>query len=203
MRFIEGEIYHIYNRGNNRQRIFFCRDNYFFFLQKIQRHLNPYCDIMAYCLMPNHFHLLIQVKAVSRGQEAGQNVSKVDPLSYALGIILRSYTRAIQNQEHITGSLFQQKTKSRIVCDSSSNVTVSNLLICMNYIHQNPVRAALVKYMEDWEFSSYREYIELHGEKVCNKKLVYLLVDLEKDEFIEQSRQMINDMLLKMFDRIL
>jgi len=58
MLFESGHIYHIYNQGNNRQRIFFKRENYLFFLEKIKNHVLPYADILAYCLMPNHFHLM-------------------------------------------------------------------------------------------------------------------------------------------------
>ncbi|GAB1417503.1 hypothetical protein MASR2M12_02680 [Bacteroidales bacterium] len=64
MLFEEGHIYHVYNQGNNRQQIFFERENYLFFLRKMRVYLLPYCNIIAYCLMPNHFHWLIEVKAV-------------------------------------------------------------------------------------------------------------------------------------------
>ena len=65
MKFEKGYIYHIYNQGNNRQKIFFNRDNYLFFLKKIQVQMTPYSDILAWCLMPNHFHLMVLVNEVS------------------------------------------------------------------------------------------------------------------------------------------
>ena len=58
----KGHIYHIYNQGNNRQKIFFNRENYFFFLGKMKEYIMPYADIMAWCLMPNHFHWMVYVK---------------------------------------------------------------------------------------------------------------------------------------------
>jgi len=61
MDFEEGHLYHIYNQGNNRQRIFFQQKNYLFFIQKIRSYLLPYADVLAWCLMPNHFHLLVYV----------------------------------------------------------------------------------------------------------------------------------------------
>jgi len=64
MHFEIGHIYHINNQGNNRQRIFFKRENYLFFLEKIKNHVLPYADILAYCLMPNHFHLMVYVNWV-------------------------------------------------------------------------------------------------------------------------------------------
>jgi len=55
MDFIENNIYHVYNQGNNRQRIFFTYDNQVYFLDKIRKHILPYADILAWCLMYNHF----------------------------------------------------------------------------------------------------------------------------------------------------
>ena len=60
MNLIPGQFYHVYNRGNNKQLIFFNDNNYLYFLQKIREQLLPVADILAWCLMPNHFHILIQ-----------------------------------------------------------------------------------------------------------------------------------------------
>ncbi|PWS31653.1 hypothetical protein DF947_13790 [Pedobacter paludis] len=59
MNFNGGTVYHIYNRGNNSQQIFFNNDNYLFFLRKLKKELLPFCNLLCYCLMPNHFHLMI------------------------------------------------------------------------------------------------------------------------------------------------
>jgi len=61
MQFESGHIYHIFNQGNNRQMIFFDRENYLFFLRKMRTHILPFADILAWCLMPNHFHLMVYV----------------------------------------------------------------------------------------------------------------------------------------------
>jgi len=57
MIFEAGNLYHIYNQGNNRIPIFFSRENYLFFLKKIKQYVLPYADVLAWCLMPNHFLL--------------------------------------------------------------------------------------------------------------------------------------------------
>ena len=62
MNFSPDSIYHIYNRGNDKQLIFLLEENYSFFLNKIKQDLLRLCDILAYCLMPNHFHLLLREK---------------------------------------------------------------------------------------------------------------------------------------------
>ena len=61
MNFENGDLYHIYNQGNNKIPIFYSRENYIFFLKKIKLHLLPHADIIAWCLMPNHFHLMLYV----------------------------------------------------------------------------------------------------------------------------------------------
>ena len=58
----EGKYYHIYNRGNNRETLFYTEANYKYFLKKYDKYLSEYVDTYAYCLLPNHFHLLISVK---------------------------------------------------------------------------------------------------------------------------------------------
>src|SRR6056297_3612079 len=117
MQFELGHLYHIYNQGNNRQRIFFERRNYLLFLKKIETHVLPFGDIMAYCLMPNHFHIMMIVNETekfftrSATQSRAPN-KKLTNINKEIGILLASYTRAINNQEEITGSLFRQKTKA-------------------------------------------------------------------------------------------
>ena len=67
MQFETGHIFHIYNQGNNRQKIFFNRENYLFFLRKIKIYILPYADILAWCLMPNHFHFMVLVNEITVG----------------------------------------------------------------------------------------------------------------------------------------
>jgi len=75
-----GDLYHIYNQGNNRVRIFYSRENYFFFLKKIRTHIIPHADILAWCLMPNHFHLMayvhtLEIEITEKEEEAHSEVS--------------------------------------------------------------------------------------------------------------------------------
>ncbi len=136
MQFEPNNIYHIYNRGNNSQRIFFTRDNYLFFLKKLQTYISPFADILAWCLMPNHFHLMVYVKQICKSEQVSHshqlsghsssepvNVShqftKERSINDSISILLRSYTRAINKQESRTGSLFQHRTKAICLSDTS------------------------------------------------------------------------------------
>ena len=189
MEFFAGELYHIYNRGNNKQKIFFKPANYVFFLKKVRNFLRPQCDILAYCLMPNHFHLLINADNRTIGTRLIANQQK-NVLSEAIRMLLSSYTLAINKQNETTGSLFQQNTKAKCLAKGGNNYGY----ICMNYIHQNPMKAGLVKRMEDWEYSSFNDYCGNRSETMCNKELASQLLDLNFDTFYDDSYRLISDL---------
>ncbi|WP_321297897.1 hypothetical protein [Marinifilum fragile] len=168
MNFEDGYLYHVYNRSNNGALLFYSRDNYLFFLKKLRKHLKPYCNILAWCLMPAHFHLLIKVNSIK------PECSNVD-FNSSIGKCLSSYTRALQNKQNFNGSLFQSHTKSKClnkieeISPSYWNTEFGAMInsnldeysypqICFNYIHMNPVMDKMVSSPEEWEFSSYRDY---------------------------------------------
>jgi putative transposase len=208
MHFESGGIYHIYNQGNNRQKIFFSRENYMYFVQKIEYYVKPYGNILAWCLMPNHFHLMMEVESVairvtsgvnSEGVTSSHPFTKIHPatmklrtLNDSIGIMLRSYTRAVNIQENRTGNLFREETKAISLNElkgvssnwyTSFGIAFMNVQIpelqypqsCFNYIHANPVKAGLVKKPEDWEFSSYADLKSLRdGNLVSRKRVIEL-----------------------------
>lgn len=187
------QFYHIYNRGNNSQPIFYNRDNYLYFLKKIRTHLIMHMHLLSYCLMPNHFHLLVYSKP------------DVIPAKFSNGlrVMLRSYTRGINKQEKRAGSLFQQNTKVKPLEPADTpthSMTRSHamsrdmeledyLLTCFHYIHQNPMKAGLVKRMEDWEMSSFLDYAGLRNGTLCNKEVAYQLlgIPLSSEQFLKES----------------
>jgi putative transposase len=113
MHFERGEFYHVYNRGNNKQVIFFEEKNYMFFLKKVNDQLLPFCDIIAYCLMPNHFHFLIHPGPNGLTERNSFGGKPMQELAYRIGILLSSYSQAINKHNRTTGSLFQQKLRQR------------------------------------------------------------------------------------------
>jgi len=135
-----GKYYHLFNRTNNRERLFHTEENKRYFCSKLQRYLTPHCSILAFVLMPNHFHLLFRCET-----DMPENISR------AVAVTLRSYTRGINRQYARTGSLFQQNTKALEVKDEQY------LLTLIAYIHQNPVRAGLVSTVEEWKYSSFHD----------------------------------------------
>ena len=174
MHLLANEIYHIYNRGNQKQQIFFTRDNYLFILQKVRTYWLPYCDILCYCLMPNHFHFLIKTNEKTVEQqplkpEQQSGIIRWTNFSWGTRQILTSYAKAINKQEHLTGSLFTQNTKGKQV--SSEWSWEDYTVWCFKYILQNPVRAGLVRYGAEWEFSAWRDFAGLRKGTLCNMEL--------------------------------
>ena len=193
MQFEKGQLYHIFNQGNNRQKIFFEQENYLFFLKKIRTYVLPYADVFAWCLMPNHFHLMVLVNEVevsfTHQMTPSHQMNKINKrdLTTSIAIMLRSYTRAINKQNNTSGSLFRSHTKAECIdChngitpsfyttngSAQINITDPELQypqICFNYIHQNPVKAGLVTDATDWKFSSAQEYAGLRKGTLVNMK---------------------------------
>ena len=154
MHFEQDNIYHIYNRGNNRNKIFFERKNYIFFLEKVRNHILPFCDIISYCLMPDHFHFLIKANHKTIENKIVASKEK-NVLSENIRVMLSSYTRAINKQKGFVGSLFQQNTKAvklnkhYFITSGQRQFYHDDVFTCFAYIHQNPYEAKLVDRFED------------------------------------------------------
>ncbi|MUP44730.1 transposase [Gramella sp. BOM4] len=140
---ISDSYYHIFNRGNNKQAIFFETRNYRYLLSLFEKYLLSVCDIYAYCLLSNHFHLLVKTK---KEMEA-----KI--ISQAFSNCFNAYAKAINKAYNRTGSLFQDRFRRKKIDDETY---LRNLII---YIHQNPVHHGVASNFKNYEFSSYLNYI--------------------------------------------
>jgi putative transposase len=132
--------------------------------------------------MPNHFHWLFQVRhtelPVRTLDPDHPRLDKTRSLNDSIGILLRSYTRAINKQYDWTGSLFRDETKAKegiinafVTVDSRHWKKRDYIVYCFHYIHNNPVEAKLVTTPEEWEFSSARDYAGLRNGTLCDQKL--------------------------------
>jgi putative transposase len=204
MHFEPNQIYHVYNRGNNKQPIFFIEANYLYFLQKIKIEWKKYAGVLCYCLMPNHFHLMLVPN-----EEGCKNIILADKethlqnLSKTIGKTLSSYTKAINLQNKKTGNLFQKKTKAKLLTEpnrlNDNFLNHDYLLTCFHYIHQNPLKAKLVNNLKEWMYSSYPDYYSNRNETICNKTLAIKLLGFSEIDFKKESIDKLNDDII---DRI-
>jgi putative transposase len=139
--FLPGHYYHIYNRGANREQIFRNEENYVFLLRKIKSYASELSiTIIAYCMMPNHYHFLVRQEAET-------------PLCQFIQAVFNSYTKAFNKAFGRSGTLFEGPFQAIHIEQES------HLLHLCRYIHRNPLDAGLVTDPGEWPFSNYLEWI--------------------------------------------
>ena len=152
--FTQGQYYHLYNRGAGKGKIFFNDGNYQYLLRLVKEYYQKHgATVIAYCLMPNHYHFLLR-------QETDE------PLSEFMQVLFNAYVQALNLQQGRTGTLFEGRFKHRRVDQWEY------LMILCRYIHLNPVKAKLVTRPEDWAYSNYREWIGVRDGALVNKVFV-------------------------------
>jgi len=169
-RYFESDTYHhLYNRGVNKQSIFFDKNDYEYFIKKmIENKIKYQIEIIAFCLMPNHFHIFIH------------QTTKNGLGSKFISDLINSYTKTINKKYKKTGVLFETRTKNKIVY---SELDFKNLT---KYILLNPVKAGLVNKIDDWEYSSAKELISENELKITDKTILNYFNNIDKfTQFIE------------------
>ncbi|MDQ3018263.1 MAG: transposase [bacterium] len=189
--FAPKNFYHIYNRGNNKQNIFIDQNDYLFFLLKLcsilgltksqivsyraQSLPKDSFTILSYCLMPNHFHILIR---------QNENI----PIGKLMSKLCTSYSKYFNKKYARSGALFQDQFKSIIVS------TDSYLFWLTLYIHLNPVRAFLAIKPQDYKWSSYYELLNSSEEySLVDQDMVFKLLNINFKEYRMILSQVIKD----------
>lgn len=177
--FAKNTIWHIYNRGNNKEKIFLDEQDFRAFLLRLGLALgfeitilknlpltfSPYSRIRinnvkkgelllhSFCLMPNHFHLLIEQ-------------TEKTPINKLISSVCTSYAKYINKKYGRVGHVFQDKFKAVLIENQSQLMWVSA------YIHMNPVKDKLVKNAEDYVWSSYTDYTRDRNDILVEKNLL-------------------------------
>jgi putative transposase len=137
---LPGYPHHVTQRGNRRQRVFFNVGDYAYYLELIaQSCFSAQTECLAYCLMPNHVHLVLRPNG-----ESG--------LRTALAEAHRQYTRSINFRYRWRGHLWQERFHS-------FPMNEEHLAAAVRYIELNPVRAGLASQARDWKWSSARAHL--------------------------------------------
>lgn len=195
-------MYHVMMRGINKQIIFEYQNDYLKFLQLIHQKCHPQdlngnrtspcCVIYAYCLMPNHIHLLIQ--------------EKDEMISETIKCIAISYAQYYNYKYGHSGHLFQDRFRSEPVNDWDYFLTL------LRYIHQNPVAASLVGNVVDYRWSSWREYKNKNNRllSLCSTESVLSRISIQAleelvNEPLSKTQRILdynNETMLRMSDDI-
>lgn len=161
---LPGHVYHIYNRGNNREDLFREESNYRYFLELYSRHVHPVAATFAYCLMRNHFHLLVRIRSEEEYNnllnQTSQDFETCEVLkpkpfkpSQHFSNLFNAYAKAVNKKYERTGSLFEERF-GRIVV--TSDAYFCQLVF---YIHFNPQKHGFVDDFRQWPWSSYHTLI--------------------------------------------
>lgn len=185
--FEAGKYYHLFNRGNNKQAIFFDEENYTYFLGLVKKHLTPVVDVFSYCLLKNHFHFVIRIKADNLPYDYKTGKKK---LHQPFSNLFNAYTKAINKKYDRSGSLFQKHLKRKEVN------TEEYLRQVIVYVHLNPSSHRVTSNFEDFPYSSYSSIISLKPTLLKQNEVITIFEDVNNFKFVHRANK-INEALLE------
>lgn len=146
-----GQFYHIYNHGVGERDLFRDANNYEYFLELYDKYVTPVADTYAWCLMPNHFHVLVRIKDVEEclNLTGFENLSGLKPLHQHFSNLFNAYTKALNNYHQTRGALFERPFKRKLI---DTNEYLRQVVV---YIHNNPVHHRFCKHPLEYPWSSY------------------------------------------------
>lgn len=140
---IQDAYYHIYNLGNNRENLFKEERNYEYFLRLMQKYVIPVCEVYAYCLLKNHFHILVKTKVDQPDKRISQNLSN----------LFNTYAKAINKAYNRSGSLFKVRfSRKKINTENYMRQLVA-------YVHLNAEHHSMIDDFRNYKYSSYPYYL--------------------------------------------
>ena len=194
-----GNYYHIYNRGNNGIDVFLETENYNYFLRLYAKYIEPIAETYAWCLLKNHFHILVRIKeeievvASELSYSTTEKPKIIDP-SRQFSHLFNAYTQAINKRHNRTGSLFEKNFERKLVTSESY---FQQLIF---YIHNNPVHHGFVKQMSLYPWSSYETIVSDRPTMFKRDEVIALYGDKENFLFYhnqQQNTNEINDLIIE------
>jgi REP element-mobilizing transposase RayT len=183
------QYYHFYNRGNNKETIFFEEENYVYFLNLIKVHLLQIADFYSYCLLPNHFHFVFKIKG--RTEIAPRYKDSVhQPFSN----FFNAYTKAFNKKYNRTGSLFQKHPKRIMI---KNDDYLRNLIL---YVNTNSSHHDIANY-ERYRFSSFQTLISDKPTALKRLEVINLFDNLDNFKYAHKTKkirmELIKDAILE------
>ncbi len=160
-------VYHVYTHANGSENLFRSEENYFYFLKQYEKYIYPVAATYAYCLMPNHLHLMIGIRSEAevlnflrekkrdptlQGFQTPGEFSNV--ISRQFSHLFNSYTQAYNKRYQRRGSLFIPNFKRKAVLEETY---FTRLIV---YIHNNPVKHGFANALINWPHSSIHVYLQ-------------------------------------------
>ena len=156
-----GCFFHVYNRGINREKLFYKDIHYQKFMKRYEALMNGYLDTYSYCLLPNHYHFLIRLH-----DSNDPHYERI--ISNHLNILFSQHALMINREMKRYGSLFCKSFKRIKV---KSDYYLKNLVV---YIHENPIKHKIISDYKSYPYSSYQEIIRNKPKVTCVHNTVSL-----------------------------
>ncbi|WP_268848700.1 transposase [Flavobacterium aestivum] len=189
--FESGQYYHIYNRGNNKENVFVEERNYRFFLEKMKKYLLPIADVYAYCLLKNHFHIVLRIKDK---MELSDNLKEKVHLPFSN--FFNSYAKSINKAYNRTGSLFQEHLQRNRI---ENEEYLKQLIV---YVHLNPVKHNFTKSFDTYLHSSYRSFMSDKETSIDRDFILELFGGLENFKFYHDEKRLVYEGVIDIIDKI-
>ncbi|MBF2708973.1 hypothetical protein [Flavobacterium soyangense] len=194
-----GKYYHIYNRGNNGIDLFFDVENYNHFLRLYEKYIDPIAETFAWCLMKNHFHILVYIKETNeidttKLEYSSTEKPKMLSASKQFSNLFNAYTLAMNKRYNRTGSLFEKNFKRKVV---ASENYFQKLIF---YIHNNPVHHKFTENILEYPWTSYGTIISTKQTKLQRNRVIESFHDLENFKYyhsINQDLDEIEDLIIE------
>lgn len=165
---LPGHYYHIFNRGNNRENIFIETRNYEYFFQQYIKYIEPVAETLAYCLLRNHFHVLVLIREYLQGLPGSENTRPLTPAQVlqAFTNFFNAYAKGINQTYQRTGSLFQ-KGFHRVEV-----TTERQFMALIDYIHRNPQKHGFTQDYRAYPYSSYGAIISTQPTRIQRQRVL-------------------------------
>lgn len=196
--------YHIFNHANGFENVFREAENYRYFLEKYRMYISPIAETYAYCLMPNHFHLVVRMRkrevieklilnskttsktTFSKVQNFGKGeIEKY--LSKQFANLFSCYTQSFNKMYKRMGSLFIKNFKREPIADKQ------HFIIAIIYTHRNPIHHRFRQSFEEWDYSSYLDFLSGKNQLVETGKAIKVFGG--KGQFLRLHQQNLDQFL--------
>jgi len=167
-----GETYHIYNKTVGNELMFKTENDYQYFLNKLTRFILPISNIYAYCLIPNHFHLLLGIKEMDTISNL-LHIENENSMQRKFTNFFISYSKSFNKAHQRQGRLLLQSFKRILVEDGDYFTSL------INYIHRNPIHHGIVTNYMDWKYSSYNAFLSDHKTNIDKAEVLAYFDSLE------------------------